>query len=438
MEKIIIFWFRRDLRLNDNHALFRALTAGLPVLPVFIFDKAILERLNSESDARVNFIYNEVQKIKSNLESAGSSMKVFYSSPEKAFRSMLKEYPIASVYANKDYEPYSRLRDENVSKLLAGNGVPVYLYKDHLIFEEDEVVKDDGTPYTVFTPYSRKWKKLLTQNEIEQFPSEKFPDRFMKTAPLRIPELYETGFSAGSIEIPPPDISEAVIRDYEYTRDIPAIQGTTRTGIHLRFGTLSIREVVRRALLWSGVFLNELIWREFFSSVLWHFPMAAERSFDSRYDFINWRNDEGEFERWRYGQTGFPFVDAGMRELLATGFMHNRVRMVTAGFLTKHLLIDWRWGEAWFAEHLLDFDQSSNNGNWQWAAGSGCDAAPYFRIFNPVSQQKKFDPGMEYIRKWVPGIDTPKYPGPVVDHAFARERALEEYRSALKGFGKAT
>lgn len=436
MSEIIIFWFRRDLRLNDNHGLFKALDNGVPVLPVFIFDKNILERLNSTNDARVNFIYEEILKIKSKLESAGSSLRIFYSTPEDAFRSLLDEYNVVSVHGNKDYEPYARQRDEKIFRFLAGRGVPLNLYKDHLIFEEDEILKDDGTPYTIFTPYSKKWKKFLFQNEIESFPSEKFTERFLKTAHFKMPELSEMGFAGSSPEIPSPDISEPLISNYAVTRDIPAVNGTSRIGVHLRFGTLSIREVVRRARKWSEVFLNELIWREFFSAVLWHFPKAAEMSFDSRYDFINWRNDETEFERWQYGQTGFPFVDAGMRELITTGFMHNRVRMVVASFLTKHLLIDWRWGEAWFAEHLLDFDQSSNNGNWQWAAGSGCDAAPYFRIFNPANQQKKFDPDMLYIKKWVPEVHSGKYPEPMVDHIYARRRALEQYKMALKGFGK--
>jgi len=436
MGKIIIFWFRRDLRLNDNHALFNALSERLPVLPVFIFDTAILEKVSSRHDPRVDFIYNEILKIKRKLESFGSSLKVFYSSPEEAFRSLLDKYEIASVYANKDYEPYARMRDENISGLLNAKGVPFNLFKDHLIFEEGEVIKDDGKPYTVFTPYSRKWKKYLSQNRIEFFPSETLTGSFIKTDPYSMPDLLEIGFNASKIRIPAPDISEPLIRNYAATRNLPAVNGTSRLGIHLRFGTLSIREIAQRATEWSEIFLNELIWREFFSSVLWHFPEVAEKSFDSRYDFIEWRNNENEFERWQYGQTGFPFVDAGMRELLETGFMHNRVRMVAASFLTKHLLIDWRWGEAWFAEHLLDFEQSSNNGNWQWAAGSGCDAAPYFRIFNPLSQQQKFDTEMKYIKKWVPEINTPKYPEPMVDHVYARKRALEKYQMAIKGFGE--
>jgi deoxyribodipyrimidine photo-lyase len=434
MEKIIIFWFRRDLRLYDNHAFFKALSDGLPVLPVFIFDKNILERLNSKNDARVSFIYSEILKIKNKLESAGSSLKVLYSSPENAFRSLLNEYCTVSVYANKDYEPYARHRDEKISRLLSGRGVPLYLYKDHLIFEGDEMMKNDGTPYTIFTPYSKRWKNLLLSNEIEIFPSEKLTCRFLKTSPFKMPELNEAGFTQSTTIIPVPEISETLIRNYAATRDIPDVRGTSRAGVHLRFGTLSIRYLARRAIAWSDVFLNELIWRDFFSSVLWHFPKAAENSFNYRYDFINWRNDEDEFERWQYGQTGYPFVDAGMRELLETGFMHNRVRMVTASFLAKHLLIDWRWGEAWFAEHLLDFDQSSNNGNWQWAAGSGCDAAPYFRIFNPFNQQKRFDPDMKYVKKWVPEVNSPEYPEPLVDHVYARKRALEYYQSALKEF----
>jgi deoxyribodipyrimidine photo-lyase len=431
-EKISIFWFRRDLRLFDNHALFRALKSGNRVLPVFIFDTEILEKLNAKNDARVSFIFAEIERIKTKLEKLGSSLKVFHAKPVDAFRELSEQFEIKAVFANKDYEPYATERDKRVGELLKSKNIEFNLFKDQVIFEENEVLKDDGTPYTVFTPYSKKWKQVLNETEIQVFPSEKLSENFLKTKPFAFPELKELGFEKNDIKIHSPEISEEIIRNYSKTRDLPVLNGTTRLGVHLRFGTVSIRELTRKALDWSETFLNELIWRNFFSTILWHFPHVVDKSFKPKYDFIQWRNNEKEFERWCNGETGYPMVDAGMRELNETGFMHNRVRMVTASFLTKHLLIDWRWGEAYFAEKLLDYELASNNGNWQWAAGTGCDAAPYFRIFNPESQLKKFDTKGEYVRKWVPEIGTLKYPQPIVEHKFARERALKVYKEALK------
>lgn len=430
--KVNIFWFRRDLRLDDNHALFQALNAKIPVLSIFIFDTEILEQLTDKKDARVTFIYAKIQEIKAELEKSGSSLHVFHGKPLEIFAKLSRQYEIRAVFANKDYEPYAIERDKKVGEFLKSKGISFHRFKDHVIFEENEVLKDDGTPYTIYTPYSKKWKQALQKTEVESFPSEKRTKNFLKIKPFPIPELRQIGFEKSSIEFPPPEISEEIMRNYAKTRDLPAIKGTTRLGVHLRFGTISIRELTRNALNSSEVFLNELIWRNFFSTILWHFPHVVNKAFKPQYDFIQWRNNEKEFERWCNGETGYPMVDAGMRELNTTGFMHNRVRMVTASFLTKHLLIDWRWGEAYFAEKLLDYELASNNGNWQWAAGTGCDAAPYFRIFNPESQQKKFDPKGEYIRKWVPESGTVKYPQPIVEHKFARERALKVYKSALK------
>ncbi len=430
--KINIFWFRRDLRLQDNHALFQALNSGYPVLPVFIFDTEILDKLSSKHDARVSFIFAEIQKIKKELEKNWSSLKIFHTKPSDAFQNLTEQFEIQTVFANKDYEPYAKERDKKVGELLQSKNIGFELFKDHVIFEENEVLKDDGKPYTVFTPYSKKWKQVLDETEIQDFPSEKLTKNFLKTKPFPFPELKELGFEKSAFEIPPPEISEEIIRNYVKTRDFPAINGTTRLGVHLRFGTISIRELTKKAMEWSETYLNELIWRNFFSTILWHFPQVVDKAFKPKYDFIQWRNNEKEFERWCNGETGYPMVDAGMRELNETGFMHNRVRMVTASFLTKHLLIDWRWGEAYFAEKLLDYELASNNGNWQWAAGTGCDAAPYFRIFNPESQQKKFDPKGEHIRKWIPEYGTGKYPQPLVEHKFARERALKVYKSALQ------
>lgn len=430
-QKIAVFWFRRDLRLNDNTGLFHALKSGLPVLPVFIFDKNILGKLNSKNDARVSFIYQELKRLNTQIENLGCSMKVMHLLPHEAFRQLAEEYEVAAVFANRDYEPYAIQRDKEVEMFLKQKGAEFYLFKDHVIFDHNGVTKDDGTPYTVFTPYSKKWKQNLENTELQAYPSEKYFSGFLKTESFRFPELSEIGFSESFLQIPEINVSEKIISEYAATRDIPALNATSKLGVHLRFGTVSIREITQVALQLSEVFLNELIWRNFFIDILWHFPHVENRPFKPKYDFIRWRNNEKEFDLWCRGETGYPFVDAGMRELNETGFMHNRVRMVTASFLTKHLLIDWRWGEAYFAEKLLDFELASNNGNWQWAAGCGCDAAPYFRIFNPAEQQRKFDPETKYILKWVPEYGTNHYPKPVVDHTFARERALRTFKKAL-------
>lgn len=432
MKKIAVFWFRRDLRLNDNHGLFRALSSGLPVLPVFVFDTKILDKLASKTDARVTFIYSQVQKLKTELEKSGSSLFVYNGEPVEILEKLTADYQVETVFANHDYEPYAKVRDEQVAAFLQSKEIRFETFKDQVIFEKGEVVKDDGNPYTVFTPYSRKWKQKLSAPHLESFPSENLDIRFLKTEAFKLPELHEIGFEKSTVNIPDFNISEPIIRNYAATRDIPAIEGTSKLGIYLRFGVVSIREVAKLAINWSEVFLNELIWREFFMQILWHFPQVETKAFKPKYDSIGWRNNEKEFEKWCNGQTGYPLVDAGMRELNATGFMHNRVRMVTASFLTKHLLVDWRWGEAYFAEKLLDFELSANNGNWQWAAGCGCDAAPYFRVFNPESQQKKFDPELQYILKWAPEYGTIAYPGPIVEHSFARDRVLNAYKNALK------
>jgi deoxyribodipyrimidine photo-lyase len=430
-QKISVFWFRGDLRLSDNRGLYNALQSGYPVLPVFIFDPNILGKLQNKNDARVSFIYHALLKLKAELEKQGSSMRVFHLNPADAFRELIREYDVQAVYANKDYEPYARSRDREISLILEKTGASLHLLKDHVIFEEVEIVKDNGAPYTVFTPYSRKWKQMLKEVHVSPVPSEKMDACYISISPFLIPALSSMGFENSTIEAPPAVISERIIKNYAAVRDNPAVEGTSRLGVHLRFGTISIRELVRKAIELSEVFLNELVWREFFSSILWHFPHVENSAFKPKYNYISWRNNEEEFERWCNGETGYPIVDAGMRQLNATGFMHNRVRMVTAGFLVKHLLIDWRWGEAYFAEKLLDLDLASNNGNWQWAAGTGCDAAPWFRIFNPEIQQKKFDPKNEYVKKWVPEWGTAGYPAPVVDHREARERALQAFRRAV-------
>ncbi len=437
-----IFWFRRDLRLQDNAGLYHALKSGDPVIPVFIFDRDILDQLSDRTDARVTFIFDAIEDLRQQLEALGSTLLVEYGRPIEVFAKLLSEYSIGHVFTNRDYEPYALDRDEQVASLLKENGVSFQDYKDHVIFDGDEVVKADGTPYTVFTPYSRKWKARLETDLraggegplsyfFKGYPTEKYFGNFAQMEPIPGPTLENMEFTRSEIDIPGKEVNQKLIREYQSKRNFPAVRGTSRLGIHFRFGTISVREKARKAQKLSETFLNELIWRDFYSQILSHFPHVAKHPFRRKYDHVQWRNNEEEFKRWCEGMTGYPIVDAGMRELNATGFMHNRVRMITASFLTKHLLIDWRWGEAYFAEKLLDFDLASNNGGWQWAAGTGTDAAPYFRIFNPYSQQSKFDKDMKYIRKWVPEYGTPDYPEPVVEHSFARERCLEAYKAGL-------
>lgn len=428
--KINIFWFRRDLRLSDNAGLFYALNSGTRVLPVFIFDAEILGKLVSKTDARVTFIYRQIEILKSEIEKQGSSLLVLHSTAKNAFSFLLNNYKINEVFANSDYEPQSVTRDFEINELLEKHGSKLLLFKDQVIFEKNEVIKNDGKPYTVFTPYSKKWKMQL--HAVRLFNSENLIHNFWPTRLFNLPLLSELGFAASEIPIPKNELNDSILRNYETTRNYPSVNGTSKLGIHIRYGTIGIRNLVQRAQQISEVFLNELIWREFFMQILWHFPEVSDRAFKARYRLIPWRFDEEDFKKWCKGKTGFSLVDAGMRELNATGFMHNRVRMVVASFLTKHLLIDWRWGEAYFAEKLLDFELSSNNGNWQWAAGCGCDAAPYFRIFNPTAQQKKFDPRFEYIKKWVPEFGTSSYPEPMIEHKFARERAIKFFKKHLK------
>jgi deoxyribodipyrimidine photo-lyase len=429
---INLFWFRRDLRLTDNCGLYHALRDGLPVLPVFIFDKNILEKLQDPSDARITFIYDEVARLKSEIEKTGSSLLVIYGDPETVFRELAEQYKPVNIFANHDYEPYALNRDNRIGQLLKEQGIAFNTFKDQVIFEKDEVVKDNGEPYTVFTPYSRKWKSHFDRNGIRHFASEELTGNFLRASPLNFLSLPSIGFNRSAVEIPPREINTAILENYSRNRDFPAIRGTSRLGIHLRFGTVSIRKLVAQAAIFNEVYLNELIWREFYMMILWHFPHVAEQAFKPQYDRIPWQNDENLFKAWFEGKTGYPIVDAGMRELKMTGYMHNRVRMITASFLAKHLLIDWRWGEAYFAGKLLDFELASNNGGWQWAAGTGCDAAPYFRVFNPALQAEKFDPELKYTRKWVPELDSSRYPGPVVDHATARKRAISTYKKTLE------
>lgn len=427
-----IFWFRRDLRLHDNAGLYHALKAGKPVVPVFIFDRNILDELADRQDRRVEFIHLALQEMQKQLVAIGSTLDVRYGFPEEIWKQLLQDYAVEKVFTNHDYEPYARQRDAAVKKLLSEHRISFHTYKDQVVFEKDEVVKDDGKPYTVFTPYSRKWKSLMNEFYLSSYPTEKYFSAFYSQPPKEIPSLEEMNFQPAGLSFPPKIWKQEIIQQYKEQRNYPAADGTTRLGVHLRFGTISVRQLAREAGRLNEPFLNELIWRDFYQMILWHFPQVVSHSFKPEYDHIQWRNDEKEFDAWCRGQTGYPLVDAGMRQLNATGYMHNRVRMIVASFLTKHLLIDWRWGEAYFARKLLDYDLASNNGGWQWAAGSGCDAAPYFRIFNPHLQTKKFDPLLAYIRHWVPEFQDLNYPPPIVEHEVARKRCLQVFGAALK------
>ena len=431
-ERITLFWFRRDLRIDDNAGLYYALKNEKNVLPIFIFDSEILDKLDDKSDKRVSFIHQALEHIQIQLIEIGSTLVVKYGNPMEVFESIIKEYNVQSIYTNHDYEPYAIARDNRVGQFFKSKGIIFRTFKDQVIFEANEVVKDDGLPYSVFTPYSRKWKAKLNDFYLKPYPCKKYFQSFYRTKPFPILSLESIGFHKLNTTFSLPVIDKEVIVQYTKQRDFPAIKGTSRLSVHLRFGTISIRVLANIARSLNETWLNELIWREFYMCILYHYPKVVSNAFKPQYDKIEWRNNQQEFEAWCNGQTGYPIVDAGMRELNETGFMHNRVRMVVASFLTKHLLIDWRWGEAYFASKLLDFDLSANNGGWQWAAGSGCDAAPYFRVFNPYEQTKKFDQELRYIRKWVPEFEEFNYPKPIVEHKFARERVLAAYKKALQ------
>jgi deoxyribodipyrimidine photo-lyase len=430
MEKYTIFWFRRDLRIVDNHGFYKALSGKNKVIPIFIFDEHILKKL-PKSDARLEFILLALGTIDNAMKRNRCSLGMYHGTPKAIFKKLIQTWSIDKVVCNEDYEPYATERDASIKALLIENNISFETYKDQVMFEKDEVVKDDGTPYRVYTPYSRKWLEHFAKTSLTQYPSENHLD---KLAQLSLPklDLKDLGFTPSAVAQPKYIFNDEVITSYEETRNFPAVDKTTRTGTHLRFGTLSIREMVKRSsAIENPTFFKELIWREFFMQILWHFPHTINQSFKPQYERIEWRNNPEEFEKWCHGKTGYPFVDAGMRQLNETGFMHNRVRMLVGSFLCKHLLIDWRLGEAYFAEKLLDYEKSSNVGNWQWVAGCGVDAAPYFRIFNPTEQIKKFDKQHDYIKKWAPDYQELSYPQPIVDHKFARERCLTTYKSAL-------
>lgn len=429
-DKISIFWFRRDLRLEDNVGLYKALQSEFPVLPIFIFDKNILDNLDHKKDRRVDYIHQALSGIHKDLQDFGSGLKTYFDTPLEVFKSLSEEYAIQEVFCNRDYEPAAIQRDTEIHTYFKALEIPVKAYKDQVIFDKKDILKKDGTPYIVYTPYAKQWRAKLQVKDLASV-TPNFKNLYQYNANA-IHSLKEIGFEKTDMHLEKPELEAGIIDTYDKHRDFPGKPGTTQLGIAFRFGTLSIRKSVAFALKHNDTWLSELIWREFFMQILYHFPKVVKQSFREKYDYIKWRNNEEEFALWCEGKTGYPIVDAGMRQLNETGYMHNRVRMIVASFLCKHLLIDWRWGEAYFAEKLNDYDLSANNGNWQWAAGSGCDAAPYFRVFNPYLQTKKFDKDLQYTRKWVPELDSSSYPEPIVEHKFARERALKVYREGVK------
>lgn len=431
-EKLNIFWFRRDLRLDDNTGFCKALMGMNPVMPIFIFDTEIIENL-PEDDARISFIHESAQKVDAQLKSHGGSLSMYHGKPLDILKQLLLSFDLQNVITNRSYEPYDLERDEEIASYLSEKNIGFHTFKDHVIFEKDQIVKKDGTPYAVYTPYMKKWKELFrSENDLRILNYLDNIDNLRTNTSGPNLSLSDLGFEKSKITVPDYDVSPTTIQNYEETRNFPSVAGTSNLGPHLRFGTVSIRKMVQKAIAETNeVFWQELIWREFFTQILWHFPHTIHKAYKPQYDRIVWRNDRGEFEQWKAGTTGYPMVDAGMRQLNETGQMHNRVRMVVASFLCKHLLIDWRWGEAYFAEKLLDFEMASNVGNWQWAAGTGVDAAPYFRIFNPSTQLDKFDKDRVYIKKWIPEFNTKDYPDPMVDHRMARLRCLETYKTAL-------
>lgn len=429
-DKCVLFWHRRDLRIEDNVGLYNALTSGEKVIPLFIFDNEILDKLPKD-DARVNFIHDELRNIHNTLKKHNSSLIVKHGKPLEILKELISSYNVTAVYTNHDYEPYAIARDKEVNDFLSSQSIEFKTYKDQVIFERDNIVKADGNPYTIYTPYSKKWLANLKEQDYKSVDCASYYTNFAKVE-FDFPSLEAIGFTVSNIKVIPHTMTKTIIANYEETRNFPAIEGTSKLSPHLRFGTLSVRKCVQEGLKSSNnTFLKELIWREFFMQILWHFPTSVTHNFKPKYDGIQWRNNEADFKAWCEGKTGYPIVDAGMRELNESGYMHNRVRMITASFLCKHLLIDWKWGETYFAKKLLDFDLAQNVGNWQWVAGTGCDSAPYFRIFNPTSQVQKFDNAHEYIKTWVPDYQELTYPTPIVDHKFARERCLRTYKEAL-------
>ena len=430
-KEVNICWLRRDLRLNDHAALYHALKGELPVQLLFIFDRKILDDLTDKKDARVTFIYRQLEKIEKELQQKGSSLLIKYGTPEEVWSEVIESYTVKEVYTNHDYEPYAQERDDSLAEYLRSESISLHTYKDQVIFEKDEITKSDGKPYTVFTPYFRQWYNKLNDFYLKAYPVNKYISNLFQTQQIPFPALTVVGFEESDLQFPSNNF-EKKLAAYEERRDFPFDDATTHLGLHLRFGTVSIREAASKAIAAKAdKWLSELAWRDFYMMILYHFPQITTKSFKPAYDNIRWINNEKDFEAWKNGKTGYPIVDAGMNQLNQTGYMHNRVRMIVGSFLTKHLLIDWRWGEAYFAEKLLDYEMASNVGGWQWACGCGNDAAPYFRVFNPELQAKKFDPENKYIYQWAPEYKQEKHTQPIVEHVFARERILKVFKEAL-------
>jgi|SRR6476661_159510 len=435
--KICLFWHRRDLRIHDNAGLAAALDSGLPVLPLFIYDSDILTQLPDKADARLTFIYDQVERLATETETAGGTFLARYGRPAEVLAQLADELDIAAVHTNEDYEPYARQRDGEVGEMLAQRGIAFYLYKDQVVFAKDDIMTKSGTVPKVFGAYHKAYLERLTDELLlpygsqDAFRAENL-HRLTKAQAGTRPTLEELGFErreqySPTVELP----AEDVVRNYHRTRDTPALtNGTTRLSVQLRFGTVSVRQAMRQARALNPKLLAEIIWRDFFMMLLWHFPGTATEAYDPKMRAIPYRNNEDEFRAWCEGHTGYPLVDAGMRELNATGYLPNRVRMTVAGFLVKHLFIDWRWGERYFADKLLDYELAINVGNWQWMAGTGAVAAPWFRVYSPQNQLEQVDPELKYVKSWVPELGTAGYPAPIVEHKFARDRAVEAIRAA--------
>ncbi len=472
-----LFWFRRDLRTYDNAGLSAALAAARQVHCVFVFDREILDKLPDPADRRVYFIWHSVRELAEELATLGGCLHVRHDNASTAIPALAAELGVEGVFTNRDYEPAAAARDDAVAARLAAQGRSFQTCKDQVIFEQTEVLTQAGKPFTVFTPYRNAWMKRLSEARLDAWPVDTLAGHFAPGQADALPSLESMGFLPTDLRDvgvrPGATGGQATLADflermshYKALRDFPAKKGVSYLSVHQRFGTVSIRELTRHALANGSEgaqgWLNELVWRDFYFQILHNFPHAAEGSFKREYDGIVWDNRPDLLAAWQEGRTGYPIVDAAMRQLAQTGFMHNRLRMIAASFLVKDLLIDWRQGEAWFARQLNDFDLAANNGGWQWAASTGCDAQPYFRIFNPVSQSEKFDADGRFIRRYVPelarvpdrwlhapwtmppleqklhGVQIPgDYPTPVVDHASARERALARYKAVRASAGEA-
>ncbi len=465
-----LVWFRRDLRSYDHAALSHALRQSAQVHCVFVFDTDILDRLEDRHDRRVDFIWHSVRELQTALAEMGGGLVVRHGSARTLIPELARELGVNAVFANRDYEPEAILRDAAVEEALAADGIPFVTFKDQVIFERDQLLSGSGRPYSVFTPYRNAWLKRVGDADLQLHPVAEHAAALAPAVESALPSLPSMGFQhtdLASLGVKPGMSGAAAcwrafedqLAGYDRLRNLPVLDATSRLSVHLRFGTCSVRELARRAYYASGrgadTWLSELIWRDFFQMILFFHPRVTNQAYRTEFDGIRWPGSDDHFRAWCAGRTGYPIVDAGMRELNRTGFMHNRVRMIVASFLVKDLLVDWRRGERYFAQKLLDYDLAANNGNWQWAASTGCDAQPYFRIFNPVAQSEKYDPDGGYIRRWVPELAaldnrdihapwrlTPieqeiagvvlgrDYPAPIVDHALARERALALFKSA--------